>query len=565
MARRMLALCSALVLMGSLLLIPPVGLHPTAVQAQAPMPDGATLLAAGSHPGEWLMYGHDYTNDRYSGLDQINTSNVSGLAPRWIFQTGVVASFETTPVVYNGVMYITTAYNHLFALNARTGHLIWRYDHRPGTMIFCCGPVNRGVGIGYGNVYMATLDAQLIAFDAATGKIKWRRQVADPTLGYSITHAPLVYRGIVVVGTSGAEYGIRGFVQAYNAQTGAPVWRWYTIPSTGWEGKWSPTTPEGDDLHRNIAAEKAAFPKYRDAWKRGGGSMWQMPAVDPQLNDIYVTIGNPSPDLDGSIRPGDNLYTDSIVALNAGTGRMVWYFQEVPHDVWDLDQASAPLLFDVTVNGQTVPAVGAAGKSGWFYILDRRTGKEIMRSQGFVRHENLFAQPTAQGVRMLPGANGGTEWSPTSYSPQTHEVYVAGLEQPMTYATHFAPYEKGRLWLGSAFTSIPGERQYGTFTAIDVDTGKIVWQKDVPQPMMGGSLATAGGLVFTGEGNGNFDAFDARTGRLLWQFNGGAGVNAAPMAYAIGGQEYIAVAAGGNFQLSYRYGDALLVFALPRP
>jgi alcohol dehydrogenase (cytochrome c) len=217
----------------------------------------------------------------------------------------------------------------------------------------------------------------------------------------------------------------------------------------------------------------------------------------------------------------------------------------------------------VTVNGQTVPAVGAAGKTGWFYILDRRTGKRILRSEGFVRHENLFAQPTAKGVRMLPGANGGAEWSPTSYSPQTQDVYIAGLEQPMTYSTHFAPYQKGRLWLGSAFVSIPGERQYGTFTAIDVNTGKIAWQKEIAQPMMGGSLATAGGLVFTGEGNGEFDAFDAKTGQLLWQFQAGAGVNSAPMAFSIGGQEYIAVAAGGNFQLSYPYGDALIVFGVP--
>lgn len=507
---------------------------------------------------------HDYTNDRYSALDQINTSNVSQLVPRWIFQTGIVASFENTPVVYHGVMYVTTAYNHLFALDARTGRLLWRYDHKLGTTIFCCGPVNRGVGLGYGMVYMGTLDAQLVALDAATGKVRWKRQVADPTLGYSLTLAPLVYKNIVIVGTSGAEYGIRGFVQAYDARTGVPLWRWYTIPSQGWEGQWATTTPEGDDLHRNIAAEKAAWPKYKDAWKRGGGSVWQTPAADPQLNYIYLGVGNPSPDLDGAIRPGDNLYTESIVALNAANGKLVWYYQEVPHDVWDLDQTSPPLLFNVTVNGQTIPAVGAAGKTGWFYILDRRTGRRILRSQEFVRHENLFAQPTAQGVRMLPGANGGAEWSPSSYSPQTNYVYVAALEQPMTYATHYAPYQKGKLWLGSAFTSIPGERQYGTFTAIDVNTGKVAWQKKVDQPMMGGSLATAGGLVFTGEGNGNFDAFDAKTGQLLWQFQAGAGVNAAPMAFELDGQEYIAVAAGGNFQLSYPYGDAVIVFGLPK-
>jgi alcohol dehydrogenase (cytochrome c) len=528
------------------------------------MPDAAMLLGAANDHKNWLMYGHDYSNDRYSELEQISTSNVKTLAPRWMFQTGVVASFETTPVVYNGMMYVTTAYNHLFALNARTGRMVWRYDHKQSTTIFCCGPVNRGVALAYGKVFMATLDAQLVALDAASGKVLWAKQIADPTAGYSESMAPLVYKNIIIVGISGAEYGIRGFVTAYEANSGAMLWRWYTIPSTGWEGKWATTTPEGDNLHRDIAKEKASFARYKDAWKRGGGSMWTTPALDPDLNLVYMGIGNPSPDLDGGIRPGDNLYTESIVAVNAASGKLAWYYQEVPHDVWDLDQTSPPLLFNVTVNGQTVPAVGAAGKTGWFYILNRKTGQLIKRSDEFVRHENLFAQPTAKGVRMLPGANGGTEWSPSSYSPQTQNVYIAGLEQPMNYATRTAPYQKGVLWLGSAFTSIKGEPQYGTFTAIDVNTGKVTWQKKVAQPMMGGSLATAGGLVFTGEGNGQFDAFDAKTGDLLWQFQAGAGVNSAPMAFELDGQEYIAVAAGGNFQLSYPYGDALIVFGLPK-
>ncbi len=521
------------------------------------------LLGAVNDPKSWLMYGHDYTNDRYVGLDQINTSNVAALTPRWIFRTGVVAPFETTPVVYNGVMYITTAYNHLFALNARTGGLLWRYDHKLGTTIFCCGPVNRGVAIAYGKVYMATLDAALVALDAATGKVVWTKQIADPTAGYSETMAPLVYKNIVFVGISGAEYGIRGFVTAYDASSGAMLWRWYTIPATGWEGKWATTTPEGDSLHRDIAKEKADWPRYKDAWKHGGGSMWMTPAIDPDLNLIYMGTGNPSPDLDGSVRPGDNLYTESIVALSAANGRLAWYYQEVPHDVWDFDQASPPLLFNVTVNGQMVPAVGAAGKTGWFYILDRRTGHLIKRSDEFVRHENVFAQPTAKGVRMLPGANGGAQWSPTSYSPQTQNVYIAGLEQPMYYSTHSAPPRAGQPWLGSAYVPISGEQQYGTFTAIDVNTGKVTWQKRVPQPMIGGSLATGGGVVFTGEGNGQFDAFSAKTGKLLWQFQTQAGANSAPMAFELDGREYVAVATGGNFQLNYRYGDALIVFGLP--
>src|SRR5207302_1859108 len=286
----------------------------------------------------------------------------------------------------------------------------------------------------------------------------------------AMTIAPLVYKNIVIVGTSGAEYGVRGFLQAFDATTSAAIWRFYVIPDKGWEGKWATTTPEGDPLHRDIAAEKAAFAKYKDAWKRGGGSTWVTPAADPDLNLIYFGVGNPSPDLDGAVRPGDNLYTESIVAVNAANGQLAWYYQEVPHDVWDLDQTSPPLLFNANVE----------------------------------------------------------------------------------------------LWLGSAITGCAGGKQYGTFTAIDVTTGKVAWQKKGDQPMMGGSRATAGGLGCSEEGNGAFDAFDAKTGELLWQFQAGAGVNAAPMAFELDGQEYVAVAAGGNFQLSYPYGDALIVFGLPK-
>jgi len=295
--------------------------------ARGPQAGGSTFFDAETDPRDWPMYGHDYTNDRYSALSQINTSNVASLVPRWIFQTGIAATFETTPVVSNGAMYITTAFNHLFALNARTGQVVWRYDHKVGTAHYCCGPANRGVALADGTVYMATLDAQLVALDTATGRVRWTRQIADPALGYSETMAPLVYKRLVVVGISGGEYGIRGFVSAYDTQTGALVWRWYTIPSAGWEGRWSTTTPEGEPLHRDIAREQADWPKYRDAWQHGGGSMWMTPAVDPQLDLIYMGTGNPSPDLDGAVRPGDNLYTESIVALHAATGTLAWYYR----------------------------------------------------------------------------------------------------------------------------------------------------------------------------------------------------------------------------------------------
>jgi PQQ-dependent dehydrogenase (methanol/ethanol family) len=384
--------------------------------------------------------------------------------------------------------------------------------------------------------------------------------------------APLIVGENVIAGVSGGEYGIRGHLTAYNMATGKQAWRWYSIPApkgdptydekapNGWWGTWAPKAEEAD-LHRDIAQEKADSAKYADAWKNGGGGVWTTPAYDKETNTIFATVGNPSPDLDGSVRPGDNLFTDAMVAIDARTGKTKWYYQTVPHDVWDLDATSPSVV--TTLNGKKV--VLHAGKTGWLYIVDAATGKLVRKSENFVPHENIFALPTAKGTRMLPGANGGSEWSPISVSPRLGYAFVAGLHQPMNYITHTAPWEKGRLWLGSAFVAIPGEDQYGLFSAIDLKTGKIAWQNKVPQPMMGGSLSTAGGLTFTGEGNGNFNAYDSRTGKLLWQFNAGAGCNAAPMTFTQGGEQFIAVACGGNFQLSYPLGDAIMVFGLPKP
>jgi alcohol dehydrogenase (cytochrome c) len=532
----------------------------------------AAPLAAQS--GDWTTYGGNDWNQRYSTLKQINTGNVAQLVPRKIFQTGItrLGSFENTPIVQNGVMYVTTPYNTAMAYDLNTNKELWRYEHKLGTTIFCCGPNNRGVAIhGGAHVYMGTLDAHLVALDAKTGEVLWDKEVADPAFGYSITHAPLVVGDNIIVGVSGGEYGIRGHVTAYNAGSGEQVWRWYSIPApkgdptfdekapNGWWGTWAPKAEEAD-LHRDIAKEKADSAKYADAWTRGGGGVWMTPAYDKASNTIYVAVGNPSPDLDGSVRPGDNLYTDGVVAIDATSGKTKWYYQTVPHDVWDLDAVSPPVVTKLA--GKTV--VVHAGKTGWVYILDAASGKLVRKSTNFVPHENIFALPTPEGTRMLPGANGGAEWSPIAIDPTLDYAFVAGLHQPMHYKVHTAPWEKGRLWLGSAFVAIPGEEQYGLYSAVDLKTGKIAWQNKVPQPMMGGALATAGGLTFTGEGNGNFNAYESKTGKLLWQFNGGAGCNSAPMSFTHGGEQFVAVACGGNFQLSFPLGDALLVFGLPK-
>ena len=524
---------------------------------------------------DWPTYGGNAWNQRWSGLKQINTGNVNRLVPRMVFQTGVgrPGSFETTPIVVGDLMYVTTAYNEAtiaYDLNSRKQ--VWRYEHKLGTTLTCCGPNNRGVAVSDGSVFEGTLDARLIALDSKTGKLKWDIEVADPAAGYSITHAPLIVGQNVIVGVSGGEYGIRGHVTAYNTKTGEQAWRWYSIPApkgdptfdekapNGWWGTWV-TKAEASDLHRDIVKEKADSAKYADAWKTGGGGVWMTPAYDKELNSIFLAVGNPSPDLDGSVRPGDNLYTDAIVAIDATTGKTKWYYQTVPHDVWDLDAVSPPVV--TTLDGKKV--VVHAVKTGWVYVVNATTGKLVRKSDNFVPQENMFALPSEKGTRMLPGANGGSEWSPIAVDPTLNYAFVAGLHQPMNYITHSAPYEKGRLWLGSAFVAIPGEEQWGLYSAVDLATGKIAWQNKVPQPMMGGSLATAGGLAFTGEGNGNFNAYESRTGKLLWQFNAGAGCNAAPMTFIHGGEQFIAVACGGNFQLSYPLGDAVIVFGLPKP
>ncbi|HEX3209239.1 MAG TPA: PQQ-binding-like beta-propeller repeat protein, partial [Geminicoccaceae bacterium] len=481
--------------------------------------------------GGWPVYGGDMSNTRYSASDQINAGNVQTLHLKWLFQTGVIGSFETTPIVEDGVMYITTPYNHLFAIDARTGKELWSYEHKLGTTIFCCGPNNRGVALAGDKVYMATLDAALVALNKKTGDVVWETEIADPEFGYSETVAPTVYGNKVILGISGAEYGIRGFISAYDKDTGKLIWRWHTIPepnevmpdgTRGWYGTYSNLADGINPLHRDIAAEKAAASKYPDAWKRGGGSNWMTNAIDPERGLLFAAIGNPSPDLYSEIRPGDNRWTESLVALDVNTGKLVWGYQYVPHDPWDFDAVSPPVLADVTgKDGKTltVPAVILGGKTGWVYVHDRQTGKLIRRSDAMIPQENLFTQPTEQGIRMLPGANGGVEWSPGAFNPNTRLVYYDNLHQPMTYKVKKEPWQQGKLWLGGAFTAIPGEDQWGNLSAVNVDTGKIAWQAKSEDPMIGGTLTTGGNLVFAGEGDGSFNAYNATTGQKLWSFH----------------------------------------------
>ncbi len=500
------------------------------------------LSAAASDTNDWIMGGHTYANDRYATLDQITPENVASLAPVAIVQTGFTASFETSPVVVDGVMYATTpTVNNqmkVMALDATTGARIWETTENLGTFKVCCGPVNRGAAVAYGMVYVLTLDDRLIALDARTGEQKWSTSVAAPGSGYSETMTPTVVDGNVIIGSAGGEWAIRGFVASYDAQTGKQRWRWNSTDPNSFANK---------------------------SWKSGGGMVWTTPAVDTQRGLVIFSTGNPNPDLAGGGRKGDNLYTDSIVALDVKTGTLKWYYQEVKHDVWDYDAVSPVVLFDVNVNGTSVPAAGEAGKVGWFFIVDRATGKLIRKSDPYVlMSKNMFSTPTKAGIVMLPGANGGSEWSPAAYSPKTRDVYVMGMDQRMLFTTQPDKSAAGQLRLGSAFTNVQKDPlQDGRFVAIDTDTGKIAWTVITPQPLIGGVLATSTNLLFMGEGNGDFDAFDAVTGKKLWHYNLGAGVNAPPITYMVNGEQYVAVAAGGSFQMNYPLGDAIAIFKLP--
>ena len=521
------------------------------------------LEHAATDQNNFLHTNGDYTQKRFSPDRQITPGNVSRLRPAWIFQTDVRESMETSPIIVNGVMYVTTSFSHVYALNAATGEQLWHYKHPLGPITtYCCGPNNRGVAVYEDKVYLATLDSKLVALDAKTGNKIWQSDIADAELGYSETMAPTVVKGKVIIGTNGGEYGIRGFVKAFDAKDGKLLWTFNTIPENS-VGVWATKDATGRDMHRDIAAEKDQLAKTGDPYKTLGGGVWQNPSVDLATNRIYFVVGNPSPDLDGGLRPGDNLYTDSLVAVDLDTGKYVCHFQYISHDVWDLDAVSPPILVDARdKTGKIIPAVIHAGKTGHVYVHDRKDCSLIRFSDAMVPQENMWTLPTADGARMLPGANGGVEWSPMTVNPALGLTYAINLHQPMTYQVQSSPYPNGKLWLGGAFKTIPSEAQAGNITAVDYNTGKIRWQVKTPQPMIGGILATAGGLVFTGEGNGRFRAYNAQNGSVLWTFNAGAGVNAPPSSYMVGGKQYIVVAAGGNVQIDFKRGNSIIAFSL---
>lgn len=582
------------------------------LQAEPGVVDDKRLLSAHEDARNWMTYGRDYSNQRFSPLTQINQDSVVRLAPVWTFKSGINSTFQTTPIVVDGVMYVSLPFSHVAALDAKTGVQLWRYQHKRRTEKMCCGPANRGVAVAYGKVYIGTVDARLIALDHKDGQVLWDVPLVDDlngatektdqlgaddplrnsrvsgSTGVGASMAPLVYQGKVIIGITGVGYGLHldserdgaplgavvgiagqsqraGFYAAYDAATGKRVWQFDSTPATGWEGEFRATTPDGEKLERDLAGERAALSKYPDAAKRGGGSAWTTPAIDVNTNTLFVGVGNPSPQMDDQTRPGDNLYTVSIVALDADSGKPKWHYQVVPHDLWGYDVASPPFLLDVTKGYDTIPAIAHAGKTGWMYVLDRRDGKLLYKSAEFVPHVNMFKRPTAEGIDISPGGAGGANWSPVSLDPRTGLAYVAAMHWPMRYTVKEIPAKEGKPAV--RYTSLEPAQgpRYGLLSALETQaSGAIKWQVKTSDALVGGVLATAGDLLFMGEGNGKFNAFNAHTGAVLWQHDCGAGVNAPPITYEIDGRQYVAVAAGGNQLFGFKQGESIHVFALPQ-
>jgi alcohol dehydrogenase (cytochrome c) len=498
----------------------------------------AQLRRTPADPATWLMYGGEYRAWRYSTLAQIHTGNVARLAPKWIYQSGLPGRMQATPLIFGGMMYLTGHGNHAFALDLLTGKPVWRYAKAvPADAKGCCGTPNRGFAALGERLYKVNFQGTLVALDAKTGQVLWETEVASYKAGLSLTAAPLVVKDKVIVGMAGAEFGVRGFLDAYDAETGKRLWRFHTVPAPG--------EPGGDTWGPG------------DAWRRGGGSTWVTGSYDPELNLLYWGTGNPAPDMNGDSRPGDNLFTCSVVALDADTGQYRWHFQFTPHDLHDWDATEELPLVDLTVAGKPVKAVLQANRNGFFYTLDRVTGKlvaakpytKVTWASGLDANGRPILtpgqEPSERGTRTCPGLGGGHNWQPTAYSPQTGLYYFGSTDGCQMYYKTEGDYVEGQWYMLSTAGNLPGEEQTGSLIAVDPVTAETKWRvplRNAPN----GLLATAGGLVFTGDGDGYLVAFDARSGEIRWRFNTGGGIAAPPVTYTLRGKQYLALAAGAS-------------------
>ena len=488
---------------------------------------------------DWLNYHGGYRGHRHSLLDQVRRSNVDTLRVEWVFQERISEKFEVTPLVHEGIMYITVPPGDVYALDAETGARLWRYSRRmPPRLIACCGLVNRGLAVLGDRLFMATLDAHTIALDRKTGRLLWETELIDYSLGYSGTLAPLVVKDMVMVGTAGGEYGIRGFIDAFDVETGKRRWRFYTVPGPG---------EFGNDTWAG------------DSWKTGGASVWITPSYDPELDLVYWGVGNPGPDWNGDVRLGDNLFSDSVVALDADTGKRKWHFQFTPHDVHDWDATQVMVLLDKEYRGEMRKLLVTANRNGFIYMLDRATG-EFLKATQFVKQTWAVGiseegrpirrpgmEPTADGIEVYPAVAGGTNWMSPAYSPDTGLLYVSCREGSSMYYKGETEYTPGTRYWGSMFVNEPVmDKWYGAVRAFDPVTAERVWEHRLFRPAWAGLLSSAGGLVFAGTSDGFFKALDSKTGDELWRINLGAGILASPMTYEVRGRQMVAVASGGG-------------------
>jgi alcohol dehydrogenase (cytochrome c) len=489
-----------------------------------------------AEPGNWLTYSGNYSAHRYSALDQINERNVGRLKPLWSYQVNSLQKFETTPLVVDGVMYISEPPSHVTALDPRTGRPFWKYRRViPDDVRVCCGQVNRGVAILGELVFVGTVDSHLVALHAKTGAVQWDVEVADYKSGYSITAAPLAVKDKIIVGMAGGEYGVRGFLDAYDARTGKRSWRFWTVPAKGERGNETWTG---------------------DSWKTGSAATWVTGAYDPEVNLIYWGTGNPGPDWNGDVRAGDNLYSDSLLAIDADSGTLKWHFQFTPHDVHDWDATEVPVLVDAQARGSKRKLVVLANRNAFYYVLDRTTG-EFLSGKPFAKQTWATglddrgrptlapnADPTLDGNPVWPSVSGGNNWYSPSYHPGAGLFYVAAREGGSVYFIGDPDYQKGEQFNGGGFRSVPGEEGWGAVRALDPATGNVVWEHKLFSAPWSGLLSTAGSLVFGSTGEGQVFALDAKTGKALWRYQAGGQGRSNPISYTIDGKQHVAVAMG---------------------
>ncbi|WP_342507871.1 PQQ-binding-like beta-propeller repeat protein [Sporosarcina sp. FSL K6-2383] len=552
--------------------------------------EGGTVTEFAYPTSDWATHGGDLYNRRYSLLDQINVSNIGDLSPVWTASLGSGLEFkysgEATPIVVDGIMYVSTGANDVLALDAVTGEQLWEYrpDIPEEMDTVCCGWTNRGVAVGDGRVYVTLLDARLVALDIKTGEVLWENEVARWEEGYTMTSAPLFYDGKVYAGVAGGEYGIRGRIMAYDAEIGREIWRFNTIPGPG-------------------EKDHDSWPADNKAWMTGGAPVWQTPSVDPELGYLYFATGNTAPDLDGSNREGENLYADSILALDASTGEYKWHFQEVHHDIWDMDPANPTILYDVEMDGKMRKGIAQAGKTGWVYFLDRETGEPLVGIEEKAvpqdeRQKTAATQPFPVGdafvpqritqedldrdfpggldmefggifdpfwedpLVLKPGPGGGANWPPSAYNPDTEYMYVLAQDGYFSFTRSDEEFVEGDIYIGSLLQSVKDAPLRGSVTAIDVKTNKIAWQHDWDSTAYSGVLTTKGNLVFVGHNDGRLIAFNAKTGEEVWEYKMDAGANAPSVTYEVDGVQYISILAAGNSLAGSKHGDKVYTFKL---